>query len=76
MLPAAEPDPLAAAETTFLTTPFLLLATCWPLLSWLLLAMGTSASLLSTRRFLLGGVAVVKDSALLDICKDSWLLLD
>ena len=50
-----------APAADLVITPFLVVA--------LLLAMTSSASLPSTRRFLLGGVAVVKDSALLDIYK-------
>ena len=72
-----------AAETTFVgwldggefnTTPFLVLAAFSAAVEFSLLFGETGksvtsslASLLSTRRFLLGGVAVVKDSALLDI---------
>lgn len=52
--------PPVAPAADLLMTPFLVVVA-------LLLAMTSSASLPSTRRFLLGGVAVVKDSALLDI---------
>ena len=54
-------DAPSGAPAADFITPFLVVA--------LLLAMTSSASLPSTRRFLLGGVAVVKDSALLDIYK-------
>ena len=53
--------PPVAPAADLLMTPFLVAVVA------LLLAMTSSASLPSTRRFLLGGVAVVKDSALLDI---------
>ena len=55
--------PFALTWLLLFITPFLAVVAEW----LLVVAKLSSASLLSTRRFLVGGVAVVKDSALLDI---------